>query len=609
MFKKLPYLLFLLVLLYNCKSQEPANDVNETSGVSESDKANHFFDSTFDKMVSRSPVYESTLGIKTHYDSWDDISDSFIRETNKLNQSALTYLHDSIQFDKLDKQAKISYKQFETETQQKIKGFEYRFHDYPVNTQDGLHTIVPTFLINVHQIESVSDANAYISRLEKVQPLFNQLIEQLKKREELHIILPKFAYPKVLAASLNVIQGIPFDKSKVESPIWEDFTMKVSKLDISNADKESLKEKAKTALLTRVKPAYLSLNTYLKHLETKASDTVGAWSWPRGDSFYAMEIKRYTSTNMTPEEVYQFGLKEVARIHKEIAALIDTLGYKGKSVQEFFTIIKSSPKYFYPNTEAGRQAYLKQNTDVINDMKKHLDEMFLTKPKAQIEVKAVEKFREKSAGTAFYDRPSPDGKRPGYFYVNLMDMSQAPIYQIEALAYHEGIPGHHMQIAIAQELQGLPKFRKYGEQTAYVEGWGLYSEKLPKEFGFYQDPLQDFGRLSMELLRAARCVVDPGIHYKHWTREQAIEYFMLNTAEPPGECVNAIERYIIWPGQATAYKVGMNKILELRERAKKELGNKFDIREFHDEVLRNGAVTLSILDENIERWIESKKGM
>jgi uncharacterized protein (DUF885 family) len=239
-------------------------------------------------------------------------------------------------------------------------------------------------------------------------------------------------------------------------------------------------------------------------------------------------------------------------------------------------------------------------------MKTRLDELFITKPKADLVVKRVEEFREKSTGAAFYDHPTPDGSRPGRFYVNLYDMNQVPIYQLEALAYHEGTPGHHMQIAIAQELNELPKFRRFGSYTAYSEGWGLYTELIPKEMNLYEDPYQDFGRLSMELLRAARLVVDPGIHYKKWTREQAIEYFNKNTAEPAGECVKAIERYIIWPGQATAYKIGMNKILELRKKAKDKLGDKFDIKEFHDVILTSGPVPLNTMEEIVDEWIAGK---
>jgi len=312
---------------------------------------------------------------------------------------------------------------------------------------------------------------------------------------------------------------------------------------------------------------------------------------------------------MTPQQIYDFGLSEVARIQGEIHGIMKQVNFRNDNIQDFFAFVKDpeNKRSFLPNTDAGRAEYLARATDYVARMKARLDEIFITKPKADIIVKAVEKFRESSAGSAFYEQPAIDGTRPGRYYVNLVDMTQSPLYQLEALSYHEGIPGHHMQISIAQELTGIAQFRKYGDYTAYVEGWGLYCERLPKEMGgFYSDPYSDFGRLSMELLRAARCVVDPGIHYKHWSRTRAINYFKQNTAEPPMECEHAIERYIIWPGQATAYKIGMAKILELREKAKKQLGNKFNIREFHDIVLTRGALPLDMLEENVNAWMKNK---
>lgn len=609
---RLFFFLFLVLALTNCKQDNKPTDQKTTATDEETKKysadANLFFDQVFDKILQRHPMQLAYLGEKKRMDEWGDISDTFAREEIEMVKTDLETLHKTIEYDKLDEQTKLSYRLFEFNSKERIDGFQWRFHNYPVNTQEGLHTEVVTFLANAHPIDSLGDARNYIGRLQKVNRLFDQLLDNLHIREEKGIIPPRFVYPKVLAACENVIKGAPFDKSKVVSPIWDDFNRKVDALkSIDDATRQSLKNDAKTALLTSVKPAYEKLTAYLKELSKTATDTVGAWSWPQGDPYYEYAVHYNTTTNMSPEEVYQFGEKEVARIHGEIREIMKKVNYKSDNVSDFLMHVKSSKDFFYPNTEKGRQDYLKANTDFIENMKKELDKMFLTKPKANIEVRAVEKFREKSAGTAFYERPAPDGSRPGYFYANLYDMSQSPIYQIEALAYHEGIPGHHMQIAISQEMQGLPKFRRLGDgQTAYVEGWGLYSERLPKEYGFYKDPYSDFGRLSMELLRAARCVVDPGIHYKHWTREQAIDYFMKNTAEPAGECVNAIERYITWPGQATAYKVGMNKILELRQLAQDKLRDKFNIREFHDVILLNGSLPLGMLEENVNRWIDKK---
>lgn len=287
-------------------------------------------------------------------------------------------------------------------------------------------------------------------------------------------------------------------------------------------------------------------------------------------------------------------------------AIMKKVNFKG-SLQDFFAFMRTDKQFYYPDTEAGRAAYLDRARKLINVMKTHLDEVFISKPRADLIVKRVEPFREKSAGKAFYNRPAPDGSRPGIVYLNLYKMSEMPTYQLEALVCHEGIPGHHMQLAIMQELKNIPKFRKFGGYTAYTEGWGLYSEFLPKEMGFYADPYSDFGRLAMELWRACRLVVDTGIHYKKWTREQAIDYLAKNTPNPRGDVVKAIERYIVMPGQATAYKIGMMKIQQLREKAKMALGDKFDIREYHEVVLRDGAVPLSILEDNVNDWIASKK--
>ena len=285
-----------------------------------------------------------------------------------------------------------------------------------------------------------------------------------------------------------------------------------------------------------------------------------------------------------------------------------TVKFKG-DLQKMFKFMREDPRFYLPDTEEGKAEYLKRATQIIYTMRSRLDELFLTKPKAYVVVKAVEKFREKSAGKAFYQQPAPDGSRPGMFYVNLSDMKTTPTYELEGLAYHEGIPGHHMQIAIAQELNGVPKFRRLGSRyTAFTEGWGLYTELLPKEMGLYQDPYSDFGRLALELWRAARLVVDTGLHHKRWTRQQAIDYLIKNTPNAQADCVEAINRYIVSPSQATAYKIGMLKILELRAKAKKELGAKFDLRQFHDVVLTNGPVPLDILEELVDRWIKSKQG-
>ncbi|KKL63888.1 hypothetical protein LCGC14_2170610, partial [marine sediment metagenome] len=351
--------------------------------------------------------------------------------------------------------------------------------------------------------------------------------------------------------------------------------------------------------------SYSKLINYLAQLEKRADDRDGAWKFPDGEAFYNNALARTTTTDLTAKEIHTIGLAEVSRIHDEMRQIKEKVGFKG-DLQAFMQFMKTDKQFYLPNTEAGKQQYLDEATALINTMKSHLDELFIVKPKADMVVKRVEAFREKAAGKAFYQQPAPDGSRPGIYYANLYDMEAMPTYQMEALAYHEGIPGHHMQIAISQELEGVPKFRKFGGYTAYIEGWGLYSELLPKEMGMYADPYSDFGRLSMELWRACRLVVDTGIHEMKWTRQQGIDYYVNNTPNATSDGVKMVERHIVMPSQATAYKVGMLKILELREAAKVKLGDKFDIRQFHDVVLKNGAVPLNVLESFVDQWVASK---
>ena len=310
---------------------------------------------------------------------------------------------------------------------------------------------------------------------------------------------------------------------------------------------------------------------------------------------------------MTADEIFDTGMSEIERIHGEMNTIREQVGFEG-DLNEFFDFMRTDEQFYYPNTEEGKAAYLADAVEMIEEMKKELDGLFITKPKADFIVKAVEPFRERSAGKAFYQGPALDGSRPGTYYANLYDMSQMPKYQMEALAYHEAIPGHHMQIAIKQELEGLPLYRTLGTgYTAYSEGWGLYSEYIPKELGFYEDPYSDFGRLAMELWRSCRLVVDVGIHHKKWTREEGIDFYSENTPNPMGDVIKMVERHIVMPGQATAYKIGQMKILELRQKAKDALGDQFDIRKFHDVVLTNGPVPLEVLEVLVDEYIDAEQ--
>ena len=596
----------------NETTQAPASDISAdvtTGKTSTGDaaaiaEANELFEAQFQEFLQRSPEFKTFLGMKDDYGKWDNISPAFEKESQEITKRQLAELK-KIDPKKLDEETRLSLELAIRNHEQDIEGYQWRLHTYPVNQMYAVHSSVASLLINQHRVDDVSDAEAYISRLNALPAHFDQLIANLKERADAGVIVPKFVFPYVISDGKNLITGAPFDDGK-DSTLYADFKGKVIKLEISDEEKSALIDQAKTAFVDNVKPAYQNLIGYLGELEKKATTDDGAWKLPDGDKFYQHRLNVYTTTDMTADEIHQKGLDEVERIHDEMREIMKKVKFEG-NLQEFFEFMRTDKQFYYPETEEGKQRYLKEATAIIDTMKGRLDELFITKPKADLVVKAVEPFREKSAGKAFYQRPAPDGSRPGIYYANLYKMSSMPTYQMEALAYHEGIPGHHMQLSIMQELENVPKFRKFGGYTAYTEGWGLYSELVPKEIGFYQDPYSDFGRLAMELWRACRLVVDTGMHSKKWTREKAIDWLAENSPNPHGDVVKAIERYIVMPGQATAYKIGMMKIVELRENARQALGDKFDIREFHDVVLANGAVPLDVLEELVADWVAEKK--
>jgi len=576
--------------------------------AAESKRANEFFDKCWDETLARHPVDESFYGIKTHYDQLEDLSDEKAAADHALWQKQLATLKRDFKPELLDPQAQLSYKLFEREAEREAEEFKYRFDIYPASQMRGVHAQIPTFLINIHKIDDVKDAEAYVARLRAFSKLFDQLLVNLKLREEKGVVAPRFVFPLVLDACHKIIKGKPFDSGPNDSPLLEDFRKKVAALGKADAAmRDRLVAYAIKALNESVKPSYEKLIAFLEEQAKRATEDAGVWKFKDGAVFYDSALHRTTTTNMSAKEIHETGLKEMARIQDEMNKIREKVGFKG-DLQAFFKFMREDQQFRLLSNEQGRAKYLAMATDIIETMKKRLDELFVTKPKADIVVKAVESFREKSAGKAFYQQPAPDGTRPGMFYVNLRNMQDNPTYELEALAHHEGIPGHHMQIAIAQELNGIPKFRKFSHAyTAYTEGWGLYSELTPKEIGLYADPYSDFGRLSLELWRAGRLVVDTGIHSKRWTREQAIDYLAKNTPNTEADCTDSINRYIVMPSQATAYKIGMLKILELREKAKKSLGDKFDIRQFHEVVLSNGSVPLDVLEELVDRWIKSKQ--
>jgi len=601
-------LIILVAGLWSCASPTPKNNPGESRELIsqlENSIANKLFDDAFNELLARSPEQQSYLGIRDNYDKWDDISDDFARETLQIVDRQWTELQKSVDYDRLDAETKLSYQLFEYNTRLRRQAFRFRFHNYPVDQMNGMQSEVAAFLINIHPSQSEADMLAYIARLAGIKPLFEQLIVNLKERADRGVVIPLFVFPRVISDSQNIISGKPFTSSNEDSTLLADFRQKANRLEISTHKKDELIKTAKAVLLDSVKPAYVDLIDYLQELQQEASNDAGAWKFPDGDVFYAQALQHTTSTQLTPAQVHQIGIDEVKRIHNEMGTILERVAFDG-DLQEFFHYLRSDPQFYFSNTPAGKQAYLSMAVEIIAAMSEKLDDLFLRRPNADLIVKAVESFREKSAGKAFYNRPAEDGSRPGIFYANLYDTRDMPKYELEALAYHEGIPGHHMQISIATELSNIPRFRKYGRFTAYTEGWGLYMEYIPKELGFYQDHYADFGRLAMELWRACRLVVDTGIHWKRWTREEAIQYLDDNTPSPHNQNIKAIERYIVMPSQATAYKIGMMKFLALRDSSRVQLGDRFDIREYHDVVLRSGPLPLTLLEDVIDRWLASK---
>ena len=597
-------------------SKEPASAPISASEVESStptetasEQANALFERAFEERVARSPENLTFLGRKERADEWNDLSKEFDDQTLELNKKHLAEVN-SIDRAALDPATQLSYDLFKQGLEEDIEDARWRLYNYPVNQMFGRHTGVVSLLINQHRINDLQDAENYISRLNKIDVYFDQLIDGIKERTAANIIPPKFVFPHVLRDSKNIITGAPFDDGE-PSALLADFNKKISALaekqtTLDSDAQQALIQRASDAMKNTVQPAYQKLIAHLTELESQANTDDGVWKWKDGTEFFNVALQRTTTTELTAEQIHEIGLQEVDRIHNEMRAIKEKVGFEG-DLKAFMQFMRDDGQFYYSGDAAGKDRYLGEATELIETMKGKIDEMFITKPKADIRVKAVEAFREQSAGKAFYQRPSEDGTRPGLYYANLYDMKSMPIYQMEALAYHEGIPGHHMQLAIQQELQDVPKFRRFGGYTAYIEGWGLYSEYLPKEFGFYSNPYSDFGRLAMELWRACRLVVDTGIHTKKWTRQQGIDYYTNNTPNAELDAVKMVERHVVMPSQATAYKIGMLKIQELREKARETLGDRFDIRHYHDEVLKYGPLPLNVLEAKVNEWVSSRK--
>lgn len=583
---------------------QPAAQAEVDQNVDQNRAILEFFEEVDKAQLARSPLAKVVRGIKdADYGKWGDVSRAEQRRNLAVAQKALADMRRRFDPAKLSADNKLSYRLFENQVKRRTAASKFRDYYYVFDQMNGGQSQLPAFLINLHRVENKSDAEAYVSRLNGLGPVIRELVSQSNKGAKKGVMTPKWVYPYVISDARNVISGAPFGAGP-DAPLLTDLKAKVGKLTISQGEKDALIKAGEQALLTSVKPAYEALITEMERQSKIAGTDDGIWRFKQGAAFYNERLGNYTTTNLTAEQVHQIGLDQVARIHGEMRQIMTRTNFQG-DLNAFFKFMREDKQFTAPNTDDGRALYLSETQKAYDAIKPLIPKYFGATPKADMVVKRVEAFREKSAGKAFYQPPTPDGTRPGTYYANLYNMADMPLTEVEALFYHEGVPGHHFQIALQTELKDVPNFRKFGGYTAYSEGWGLYAEKLAKDMGLYTDPYRDFGRLQLELHRAIRLVVDTGIHNKRWTREQAIKYVEENSADAPGGIVKAIERYVVYPGQATAYMIGRLKISELREKAEKALGDKFDMRGFHDVVLLSGAVPLDVLEERVDAWVAS----
>ncbi len=604
---RLTLALLLLPALPLIQASAPAPQTAPTSPTAAQDAALlAFLDKAYDEALALSPESETYLGYKIGYDKLDDYTDAAVVRSLELNQRQLAEMRAQFKPEQLGENARVSFRLFEYEAQRAQESFKFRKLAFPVSTNGSPAGNIPVLLINNHKIDSVSDAEAYISRLRETERVMREVSTTMREQAAAGIIPNKVNFAPARADAKKVITGAPFDTG-ADSTVMADFRKKVAALNAPEATKAKLIADATAALTGPFKRGYDLLFAALDEIEPKSKGNFGAWSLPDGAAYYEDRLKSSTTTSLTADQIHTIGLQQVAAIRQEMEAVKKQIGFNG-TLEQFFDKIRTDASLKYPNTEAGREQYLSDARAVIASVMAIAPKYFSVLPKAPLEVRAVEKWREGTASTAFYNPPSADGSRPGIYYVNLVDMNQTQKVQVAGIAAHEGAPGHHFQIARQMELTGIPKFRKFGGYGAYMEGWGLYSERLGDEMGIYKDPYARFGMLSLQVWRAIRLVLDTGIHSKKWTREQAIAYFKGNSSVSDTDIAREVDRYFNWPGQATSYMVGMLKIKELRAKAEKALGPKFDIRDFHEAVLSQGALPLDVLEEQVDRCIAAKKG-
>jgi uncharacterized protein (DUF885 family) len=570
-------------------------------------KPDWFYNRVFAEYGFQDPQMMSSMRMLPSWMDWysDDLSDQSLAQEKKLQAKLRADLETLRQYDRaaMNEADALNYDMLEYFLALQAEGEPFAHHNYPLNQLFGIQNEFPTFMATQHPVESMAEAEDYVARLNKAPAMVDQVLEGVLLRERENIIPPTFVVEKVLKEMRAFVAAKP-----AQNILYTSLVEKFDKADkaISADERKKMLAQTEAAIRDKVYPAYGKFIAYYEKLLPKTTGNNGVWALPNGKAFYAYAVKMHTTTNMTPEQVHQLGLSEVARIEAEMDAILKgeglTLGSVGARVQG----ISKRPDQLYANTDAGRKQIIDDFQSIINDIDKGLTPYFNVRPKMGVKVERVPVFREATAPGAYYNGPAFDGSRPGIFYINLRNTGEVAKFGMRTLAYHEAIPGHHFQIAIQQELTGVPIFRKVLPFTAYAEGWALYSERLAWEAGFQKAPLDNLGRLQAEMFRAVRLVVDTGLHDKRWTREQAITYMLEKTGMPETDVVAEIERYLVMPGQALAYKVGMNKILELRDYAKKQLGTKFDLKAFHDVVLTGGSMPMALLEQRVKQWVEKQ---
>jgi uncharacterized protein (DUF885 family) len=545
--------------------------------------------------LSHSPEFASILGDKRWNDQLSDFSQAAI-DADLARTADFLKRFQAIDTTGFPEQERLNQELMVRGLKEGLEGARFKDWLMPVNQISGLHLLAAQFP-SMLTFTTVKDYDDLITRYKLMPRAFDQTIDLMREGMATGVMPPKFLLEKV-AVQVDGMASTPADKSPFALPLAK-FPETVSA-----AEQKRIREQMTAAINGSLLPAYAKFGKFVKEeYAPKGRSEPGMWSLPDGEARYAFNVKALTTSNQTPEEIHQLGLREVARIEGEMLQIAKKLGYS--DLKSLNAAIEKNPKLHAQS----RQQILDLYKGYIDQMYARLPQLFGRLPKAKVEVVATEAFREKEASAAEYQTGSPDGARPGRVQVNTSNPEQRKIITCESTAYHEGVPGHHMQLSIAQELPTLPPFRQQGGYTGFVEGWALYAERLGKEVGFYQDPWSDYGHLQDEMLRAIRLVVDTGFHYKRWSRDQVVQFFHDHSGVDELEVQSETDRYIVWPGQALAYKIGQLKILELRERAKQALGAKFDIRRFHDEVLGAGALPLNVLEERIDHWIAAEKGM